>query len=332
MMRPLAAVLVAGALIAAASPAATQVVRVGDLNTAQIRGLDRAKTAVFLSGGILEEHGPYLPAYTDGVLSSRLTQELAQTVVRQKAGWTALLFPQIPLGASGSNELGGHFVFPGTYAIRPSTLRAIFMDLADELGQQGFRWIVVVHVHGAPLHNRALDQASDYFHETYAGRMVHLWGMVPVLAGWGSVLGTLSAAEKQEDGVSLHGGLDETSLMLHLQPDLVSPEYRNAPIVTGKTLEESFRAAARPDWPGYLGSPRLATAAMGERIWSSFSAAAARVMLAVLDGGDPGQYQRYADLLARNPLYQGWFAAAGARDSTRDIAQRDWLRRRPPDE
>jgi creatinine amidohydrolase/Fe(II)-dependent formamide hydrolase-like protein len=39
--------------------------RVAELNTEQIRALDRARTAVILPGGILEEHGPYLPSYTD---------------------------------------------------------------------------------------------------------------------------------------------------------------------------------------------------------------------------------------------------------------------------
>jgi len=177
-----------------------------------------------------------------------------------------LVFPQIPVGASGSNELGGHFTFPGTYAVRPGTLRAVFMDLASELGEQGFRWIFVVHVHGAPLHNRALDQASDFFHDTYGGRMVHLWGLVPVLGGWGQALQGLSAAEKQEEGVSLHGGMDETSLLLYLRPDLVSPDYRSAPVVTGHSLDESFAVTRAADWPGYLGSPRPASAAMGERI------------------------------------------------------------------
>jgi hypothetical protein len=45
------------------------------------------------------------------------------------------VFLTIPFGSSGSNELGGHFVFPGTYAVRPVTLRAVFMDLASELGE-----------------------------------------------------------------------------------------------------------------------------------------------------------------------------------------------------
>jgi len=314
---------------AAGARAGAQVVRLADLNTTQIRALDRTKTVVFLPGGMLEEHGPYLPAYTDGILSERLTDELARAAVASKPGWTALVFPQMPAGASGSNELGGQFVFPGTYVVRPSTLRAMYMDLASELGEQGFRWIMVVHVHGAPLHIRSLDQAGDFFRDTYNGRMVNLWGLVPVLGGWGKVLGSLSDAEKKEDGVSLHGGLDEHSLMLHLKPELVAPGYKQAKAVTGQTMAESFSAARAADWPGYLGSPRLATAAIGKKIWDSFAAAAIEHMLAVLNGADPAQFQRYADLLEKNPLYQQWIAATTARDEALEAKERAWLARRP---
>ncbi len=31
------------------------------------------------------------------------------------------------------------------------------MDLAAALGDQGFKWIMVVHVYGAPMHISALD-------------------------------------------------------------------------------------------------------------------------------------------------------------------------------
>jgi pimeloyl-ACP methyl ester carboxylesterase/creatinine amidohydrolase/Fe(II)-dependent formamide hydrolase-like protein len=251
------------------SSAAPQVLRVTEMKTDEIRALDRARTVVLLPGGILEEHGPYLPAYTDGILGEHLTNELARAIAAKKPGWKILVFPQLPLGASGSNELGGHFVFPGTYAIRPATLLAVYMDLAAELGEQGFRWILVVNVHGAPLHNRAIDRATDFFRDTYGGRMVHLWGLVPVLGGWGRALGTLSEAEKKEEGVSLHAGMDETSLLLHLRPDVVAPTYKDAPVVTGHSLKESFEVAKAADWPGYLGSPRLANAAIGEKIWRS---------------------------------------------------------------
>ena len=72
--------------------------------------------------------------------------------------------------------------------MRPSTLKAIYMDLATELGEQGFKWIMVVHVHGSPMHIAALDDAGDWFRDTYGGRMVNLWGLLPVIGGWGSAM------------------------------------------------------------------------------------------------------------------------------------------------
>ena len=307
-----------------------QVVRVGDLNTQQIRTLDRAKTVVFLQGGMLEEHGPYLPAFTDGYLSERLVREVAQGVVARLPGWTALLFPPVSVGASGSNEIGKAFSFPGTYAVRPSTLRAVYMDLATELGEQGFRWVMVVHVHGSPLHIGALDDAGDFFHSQYGGQMVNLWGLLPVLGGWGNAMRVMTDAMKKEDGVSLHGGADEHSLMLYLRPQLVSPGFRKAPTVTGASYAESFAVALQPGWPGYIGAPRLATASLGRTIWTAFSAAALKTTVEILQGTDPAIYPRYLSFLVKDPLYQDWIRSAQARDSTLEAQQRAWSRARPP--
>lgn len=312
-------------LLLAATTASAQVLRVGDLNTKQIAALDRAKTVVFLQGGMLEEHGPYLPAFTDGILSERLVSEVAAGVVAAKPGWTALVFPPVGVGSSGSNELGKQFVFPGTYAIRPSTLRALFMDVATELGEQGFRNIILVHVHGSPLHIGALDDASDYFNETYGGRMVNLWDLLPVLGAWGKAMGDIPDAMKKEDGVSLHGGLDEHSLMLHLQPKLVDPGYRTAKSVSGATYDEAFAVAKAPGWPGYLGAPRFATAELGKGVWTAFSAAALSTTIEILGGADLAKIPRYLDYLVKMPLYQDWIRSAEERDSLLDQKQRDWL-------
>ena len=280
---------------------------------------------------MLEEHGPYLPAFTDGLLSERLTSEVAQGVAAKKPEWTALLFPPVSVGASGYNEIGRQFVFPGTYAVRPSTLKSIYMDLATELGEQGFKWIMVVHVHGSPLHIAALDEAGDYFRDAYGGRMVNLWGLLPVIGGWGSAMSAMTEAQKKEDGVSLHAGADEHSLMLHLQPNLVAPDYQQAPATTGSTYGESVTAARQKDWPGYIGSPRLGNAALGRRIWTSFSAAALKTTLEILEGMDPAKYPRYLPLMAKNPSYQEWIAAANERDRAAGERQQAWNARRAQD-
>jgi creatinine amidohydrolase len=159
-------------------PARAQIYHVDRMNTEQITSLDRQKTVVIFTGGILEQHGPHLPSFTDGYSNEWLAQRLAEAIVR-RPGYSVLLFPTIPLGHGGANEVGNKQVFPGTYSIRRATLRAIFMDLATELGEQHFRWIFIIHGHGAPYHNLMLDQACDYFRDVYGGRMIHLRGLEP---------------------------------------------------------------------------------------------------------------------------------------------------------
>jgi hypothetical protein len=44
---------------------ASRIYHLAELNTEQIRSLDRDRTAVLIPGGVLEEHGPFLPCSTD---------------------------------------------------------------------------------------------------------------------------------------------------------------------------------------------------------------------------------------------------------------------------
>jgi Creatinine amidohydrolase len=88
--------------------------------------LDKNKTVVIVPGGILEEHGPYLPSGTDGIFNAKLANDLAHAVVT-RPGWTALMMPAIPLGAGAANEMGQKYSFPGSCTILPHTLRARYL-------------------------------------------------------------------------------------------------------------------------------------------------------------------------------------------------------------
>jgi creatinine amidohydrolase len=320
--------LLCGALLAPGAVHA-QLLRVAELNTRQIRALDRARTVVLLPGGMLEEHGPYLPAFTDGILSERLTNELAAGIVKRRPGWTVLVFPPVAIGASGYNEMGRRYSFPGTYTIRPSTLREAFVDVSSDLAEQGFRWLMIVHVHGSPLHIGALDDAGDFFRDSYGGTMVNLWGLLPVLGGWGGAMSVMTPAEKKADGLSLHAGMDEHSLMLYLRPDLVARDVRRAPAVAGSNYDESFAVARRDGWEGYVGAPHLATAAFGKRIWTAFAAATIKTAVEILDGKDPTSYPRYLTYLKTLPLYREWIASTMARDSAAESRLAAWMAKRP---
>jgi creatinine amidohydrolase/Fe(II)-dependent formamide hydrolase-like protein len=247
-------------LTAFLSPAFGQIYHVQEMNTEQIKAIDREKTVVLLPEGILEEHGPYLPSFTDGYTAERRTVDLANAIV-ERPGWKVLIFPLIPLGSDGANIIGQKYVFSGSYIVRPSTLRAVFMDLATDLGEQGFRWIFVVHAHGGPNHNRFLNQAGDYFHDTYGGHMINLGALLrPQLRP-----DTRSEEEQRDD----HAGAGETSTMLFLRPDLVSPAY----------------------W----GSPEFASAAAGATQWKVSSSRWVDLALKILDGFDYRQMKRLGD-------------------------------------
>lgn len=306
-------------------PLSGQVLHISELTVPEIENLNREEVVVLLPGGILEQHGPYLPSFSDGYMNQRLTSAVAEAIA--DAGGTALVFPLIPLGVGGANEIGGKYSFPGTYTVRAETMRAVFMDLATELGEQGFRRILVIHIHGAPTHNRILDEAGDYFSGTYGGRMVNLWGLMPV---FGSLPegAELDDEARAENGLDLHAGLIETSILLHLRPELVDDGYRDAQPQTVADWDRLIPLAEAQDWPGYTGSPRLARPEIGESAWESFETTAVGIALGILEDADFDQYPRWADVAATNPVSAEIMRSSLEHDERLKARQRQWLENR----
>ena len=57
-----------------------QIYRLAEMNVEQIKRLDKKKTVVILPGGIVEEHGSYLPTFTDGYWNEQVTNDLAKAI------------------------------------------------------------------------------------------------------------------------------------------------------------------------------------------------------------------------------------------------------------
>lgn len=322
-------ILLAVALLSTASASFAQVLDLRELNTEQIRALDRARTVVVMQGGILEEHGPYMPSYIDGYNAERRARDLAEAIAA-RPGWTVLLYPPIPLGQGGANIIGGKPSFPGSYNVRSATLRAVYMDLADAFGAQGFRWVLVVDDHGSPNHNRALNDASDYFRDTYAGGvMVHLYGLMASRGCCPEIAAALLGAEGvKENGFTVHASAGEHSSALFLRPDLVSSAIARAPAITGRDFADLVRFARQDGWPGYFGAPARASAAMGAQIHRAHVATLVSTALRILDGWDPRRELRYEDFLARDPAVKAVDDAADEEDARNEARQRAWVAKR----
>ena len=223
---------------------AAQIYYVQDMSTIDIEALDREKTTVLLPGGILEEHGPYLPSFSDGYMNEALTLEIANSIIK-KPGMKVLIFPIIPLGSGGANEIGRKYSFSGTYAVRQNTLRAIFMDLGTELGEQGFKQIFVIHMHGSANHNQAIDQAAEFFTDTYNGRMINIWNLA-----YDYTTEFRNDEEIKEDALGVHAGMRETSILYYLRPETVDTKFKEAIPITAQSSEEIIVKSMKSGWQG----------------------------------------------------------------------------------
>jgi creatinine amidohydrolase/Fe(II)-dependent formamide hydrolase-like protein len=317
-------------LLLTQSPAGAQVLRMAEMNAAQAGRLDPARTVFILPGSIVEEHGPYLPVYADGYRNERIAEDVAAAVAA-RPGWAAVIFPTVPLGSGSFELVAGRAGFPGSAPVRASTLRAVFMDLADELGSRGFRRVFVVNGHGDPNHNRALDLAGDYFRDTYGGFMVHLLGRRGCQAeSVGAPPAALLGAEASAaDAGSPHAGATESSRTLYLRPDLVDTAYTRARDITAPDPAAWSAAARSPEWPGYVGAPRFTTWELGRWIYARESAGCTALALRLLDGTDEREVPRYADEMRAIPPVRAALDELLRAEEARAARQARWLESAP---
>lgn len=301
-----------------------QVLSVSELSSRDLQELDRERTVVMIPGGIFEQHGPYLPSFTDGYLNEWLARRTAEAIVAERE-LTVLMFPTIPLGVGSPEDFGGLSPFSGSYALRPETLRAVYMDLAGALGQDGFRTIFVVNRHGAPAHNQALLDAAEYFEYRFGGTMAVLTSLIH--EDGMRVPDHLSREQTSENGVDVHSGEEESSQSLFLRPDLVHDDLFEATAFTAVSAENLTEIAEDANWKGYFGSPRLATPSAGALIVNFRTQQTIDLALRILDGFDWRSLRTRADRKGMNASFKTADDNNLVRAEKERAIQEEWLRK-----
>ncbi|MCA0145299.1 creatininase family protein [Blastococcus sp. LR1] len=174
-----------------------------ELSAPAIRSALRPDSVLVLPVGAIEQHGPHLPLATDLIAASALAERAVERFGDELDLW---LLP--PLAYTKSNE---HAWSAGTFWLSASTLTAVLHDLGRSVATTAARRLVFLNGHGG---NSALLQvaARDIRVETGLRTFV-VHPRPPADQGGTSPAGEL--------GMGVHGGMDETSVMLHLRPDLV---------------------------------------------------------------------------------------------------------------
>lgn len=225
------------------------------------------ETIAILPVGSAEQHGPHLPLNTDFVVADSLARDV---VTSYGDDLSLLLLPSLTV--SKSNE---HAWSPGTLWLSATTLLTVLDEIARCVATTPVRKLVFLNGHGG---NSALLQvASRDVRLAHGLRTFVMHPSVPPDQG-----GTSPAAEL---GMGIHAGVEETSVMLHLRPDLVKLELgqRSVPEHLASFERVGFGKPVSFGWlsddfgtDGTLGDPTGASAEHGKRAYEAMMAVAAR--------------------------------------------------------
>lgn len=95
----------------------------------------QSSDAVIMPIGAVEQHGPSCPLGTDTILAEYIAERVGELT-------NLMVGPCIPVGDSLA-----HCAFPGTVAIRPTTLMAVVRDYVNSLYRAGFRRFLALGTH-----------------------------------------------------------------------------------------------------------------------------------------------------------------------------------------
>lgn len=207
--------------------------------------------------GAIEQHGPHLPLSTDLVLSN----DIAQLVV-ERHGEALDLWLLPPLAYTKSDE---HDWAPGTVWLSATTLLAVLDDIGRSVAMLPTKRLAFINGHGGNTQLLAVANRELRRHHDLMTFLLH--PHQPRDSG--------GASDESELGMGVHGGRDETSMMLHLRPDLVdmTQAVRAIPEEMAERKHVKFGGTVPFGWrssdisaAGHIGDPTLSSAEEGAQL------------------------------------------------------------------
>jgi len=230
-----------------------------DMTTEDFRTPGRDNWIAVLPVAAIEQHGPHLPLSTDATIAEG---QINRVLELMPAELPATFLPLQTVGKSDE-----HLSFPGTLTLTWDTATRAWLEIGDSVARAGVRKLVLINSHGGNV--PVLDIVSREL------RIRH--GMFVTATNW-LRFGQPDGLYRQEEFTyGIHGGDIETSLMLHLRPDLVRMDQAvDFPSEQQRYLEEfkhlRGHGKAQYGWmsedlnpAGALGNAALATAEKGRR-------------------------------------------------------------------
>ena len=232
--------------------------RYEDLTGPEIATEISSSSILLLPVGAVEQHGPHLPLSVDHVIAHETATAVVDECGDELDVW------QLPtISISKSSE---HAWSPGTLYLSPETLLAMLRDIGRSITPTGAERLVLLNGHGG--NTTHLETALRELRLEFGLKTFLMHPALPPAYGGSST--------ENELGMGIHGGLDETSVFMHLRPDQVQLEKaaRRVPEALDKNTHVKFGGSVSFGWLSndfnpdvYIGDPTGATAVRGEQLF-----------------------------------------------------------------
>jgi creatinine amidohydrolase len=234
--------------------------RWSQLSAADLRRRASERHLVILPLGSIEQHGAHLPVDTDIFLSTAIAEEAARRMAR------TLVAPSLSFGQSAA-----HVAFGGTLSLGAETMLAVLRDLVDSILAAGFQRILLLNGHNG---NKPFIQVivSEYA----ALRNTS----IAAVTYYDLIAGRIGELRRGPVGSDAHAGEFETSLQLHLRPELVDMRSASASpvrpvtefdardlVVSGPATVGTALASRYPG--GVAGDPSVAEPGLGAALFEA---------------------------------------------------------------
>jgi len=215
------------------------------------------RPVVIVPVGSVEQHGPHCPQDVDISVPYHLAIETAATIEE----FPVIVAPPVTYGFTHYNM--GEV---GTITLALETFIAVLCDVSRSIWANGFHRIILLNGHGGneqPAWSAAVKLAEE-----------DVWPLA--LTYWHMADDELAAWSEADAGSIGHGGEWETSLQLHLRPELVDMARAVRDEWRLKFSPEIGRFAHFPERRremahGVMGDPLAASAAKGEKLFAVLS-------------------------------------------------------------
>ena len=230
-----------------------------NLTSPALDAFDR-NTPVVLNIGAIEQHGAHLPLVTDALIGRHFTG-----LVDDVLGDDVLILPQVAICCSEH-----HMSFAGSLTLTHETMLAYVSDVLSSVIAHGFTNIILFNSHGGNLAiGQVIMEKLGHRYPDVDFFMLTWWKLAPE---------ALRALQESEFGGVGHACEFETSMLLHIAPELVDLDaaqdtplqtsftWADADLLTGSRGSHQRSMAELTAHTGVFGAPSYATADKGKKI------------------------------------------------------------------